>query len=152
MLTLIYERLSLLLSSHLSSISLPPLVNLSAPSSLLLLCLTPPLSPPRFLSLQRGGHMLQTCSVPSGWLPVILTPGEKGSAGCLTGGIPLLPSSSFSSRLLHTWARMVWKEKKLGEEKRGGRTGQRIQCEGTQAQEMEGKWYINNEIPDLCVC
>ena len=47
-LTLIYERLSLRHSSHLSSISSPPSLNLTPPPSLL--CLTPPSSPPLLLS------------------------------------------------------------------------------------------------------
>lgn len=76
MLTLIYKRM-IWLSIFVTS---PHLLFLIL-CCLLHLLFTPPYSPPRFLPLQRGGHMLQTCSVPSGWLPVILTPGESGSAG-----------------------------------------------------------------------
>lgn len=76
MLTLIYKRMIwlriIVTSPHLLFLVL---------CCLLHLLFTPPYSPPHFLPLQRGGHMLQTCSVPSGWLPVILTPGESGSAG-----------------------------------------------------------------------
>lgn len=105
MLTLIYKRM-IWLSIFVTS---PHLLFLIL-CCLLHLLFTPPYSPPRFLPLQRGGHMLQTCSVPSGWLPVILTPGESGSAGYKHREPPLPSSPSSSSRPTHTWAERVRKK------------------------------------------
>lgn len=123
MLTLIYKRM-IWLSIFVTS---PHLLFLIL-CCLLHLLFTPPYSPPRFLPLQRGGHMLQTCSVPSGWLPVILTPGESGSAGYKHREPPLPSSPSSSSRPTHTWAERVRKKhthtgrKTEGEEKRADKT------------------------------
>lgn len=116
MLTLIYKRM-IWLSIFVTS---PHLLFLIL-CCLLHLLFTPPYSPPRFLPLQRGGHMLQTCSVPSGWLPVILTPGESGSAGYKHREPPLPSSPSSSSRPTHTWAERVRKKHTHREKNRGRR-------------------------------
>lgn len=118
-LTLIYGRLSRLHSLHLSSISSPPFFNLTPPPP------PPSSSPPCILPLKRGGHMLQTCSVPSGWLPVILTPGESGSAGYATGEHPSC------SAPLHTWAETVGGKKK--------QTGRKLEREKKKTKNTVGK-------------
>lgn len=120
-LTLIYGRLSRL---HIFLPSLPLLSLISLPRPLLLL-LTPSSSPPCILPLKRGGHMLQTCSVPSGWLPVILTPGESSSAGYATGEHPSC------SAPLHTWAETVNEKKK--------HTGRKLEREKKKTKNTVGK-------------
>lgn len=132
MLTLIYKRM-IWLSIFVTS---PHLLFLIL-CCLLHLLFTPPYSPPRFLPLQRGGHMLQTCSVPSGWLPVILTPGESGSAGYKHREPPLPSSPSSSSRPTHTWAERVRKKTHTHREKNRGRRKESRQDKEQKYQQIQ---------------
>lgn len=104
---------------------------------LLHLLFTPPYSPPHFLPLQRGGHMLQTCSVPSGWLPVILTPGESGSAGYKHREPPPFPPPPHPPPGPHTPEQKGW-------EKKHTHTGRKTEGEEKRADKTKNKAKKNN--------